>query len=654
MKRLFLAGVMGILSLVSTQAQLAITEVMTGEADKNHPDWWELKNFGTNDIDLTGYQWNDDSHGGFSAGDSAPFTGVTIHAGETICVTEIKGVVTDADTFRTWWGLSSGIQVVVLNSADPGLGDTGDSVRIWSTTLAALGSNTNGLDLEQCPEYLVHRLETGDVQTPGKDGSSLTYNSVNNRFDIISTNGVNGAFTAATAADVGSPGVGPNPVPANVFQVPASRTNTVGDTVTFTNTGYSLPPLHFHWFFGASAIDSRTAGVKVGYTNGISTLTLNNVQTTNAGTYTVIAENGLQSFTNRATLAVVSAATASSITAVTPPFDTFDAFLGQTLKLSVTAGGFPTPQYQWQTNNVDLPGETNNQLSVSLSDTNQTAVYSVRVFNTAGSTNATFNVRVIPVPNLVITEVMSGESADNSNGDTSGHQDWFELSNLGNFAVNLHGFRIDDSHQSLAQSAPVTNRTMIQPYESVVLVQNMTADAFRAWWGTNLPATVKIIGFNGAGQGLSGSGDDVHIWNAAATSDGDQVTGVNFLTGTVGVSFGFDPTIPNQTGFYGFAPDGLSTVGVNGAFVATVGGDVGSPGTIVTLPKIVNFGPTNSGMAISWNNQPNWNYTVQYKTNLSDTNWTTLSNVTSDSSSVFGIVDPTVSTQRFYRVGLTP
>src|ERR1700753_3878186 len=98
MKRFLLAGFVAVVSLVSAQAQLAVTEVMTGEADKNHPDWWELKNYGTNDIDLTGYSWNDDSHGGLSGADSAPFTGVTIHAGETICVTEIKGVVTDAST----------------------------------------------------------------------------------------------------------------------------------------------------------------------------------------------------------------------------------------------------------------------------------------------------------------------------------------------------------------------------------------------------------------------------------------------------------------------------------------------------------------------------------------------------------------------------
>jgi hypothetical protein len=653
MKRLISIGFVMMLGLLSLRAQLAITEVMTGEVDKNHPDWWELKNYGTNDIDLTGYSFNDDSHGGLSGADSASFAGVTIHAGEIILVTEIKSPVIDAATFRAWWGLSASVQVVVLNASDPGLGDTGDAVRLWSTNIAALGSNTNGLDLDQAPEFLVQRIDTIDVKTPGADGRTTTYNTNTGVYSIISTNGILGAFVASTTADVGSPGVAQPPSPATITRVPANATNSVGDSVTFTNAGIALPPLIYHWFFNGSPIDSRTPGVKLNYTNGISTITLNNLQLTNAGTYTVIAANGLESFTNTAVLTVNSLPTAPTIISVTPAVDSFDAFLGQSVILGVTAGGFPAPSYQWQTNGVDISDATNNQFSLSLSDTNQTAVYSVHVFNASGSTNTSFNVRVIPVPNLVITEVMSGESINNSNGDTSGHADWFELSNLGNFPVNLFGFRIDDNHQSLGQAATVTNRTMIQPYESVVLVQTMTPQAFRDWWGPNLPANTQIITYNGAGQGLSGSGDDVHVWNAAASANADQAASVNFLAGTDGDSFGFDPTVANQTGFLGFAPDGLSTAGVNGAFVAAVGGDIGSPGSIVNLPR-TSIAATNGGIAISWLNQPNWAYVIQYKTNLADANWTTLSNVTSDSSAVFGIVDPTISTQRFYRVGLNP
>ncbi|HEY3931895.1 MAG TPA: lamin tail domain-containing protein [Verrucomicrobiae bacterium] len=668
-KKLLTICLMGIYASLQVRAQLAVTEVMSGETDKNHPDWYELHNYGTNAISLTGYSWNDDAHSGFSGADTASFTGYSIAAGETIIVTEVKGAVTDAPTFRTWWGISNSIQVVVLNSADPGLGanpivsgtERADSVRLWNTNLTSLGSNTNGLDLDECPDYLVQRVDLGDTTN-----QSLLFDPANGLFDVLSVNGVNGAFASATVAtDIGSPGITPSSVAATIVQTPAPETATVGDSVSFTNGGFALPPLVFHWYFNNTLITSQTPGVSIQHvtpgltdtlSNDISVLTLTGVQTTNAGTYMVIASNGLQAFTNTAVLTVNTAPTKPTILSSTPTVNSFDAYLGQTVNFSVLASGFPTPVYHWQKNNTDISDATNSQYALALSDTNQSAVYSIIVSNSAGSTNVSFTVNVTSVPNLVITEVMSGESTNNSNGDTSGHGDWFELSNFGDFPVNLFGYQIDDSHDSLSQSVTVTNRAMIHPGESVVFVQDMTPDQFRTWWGTNLSPSVQIIDYSGSGQGLSGSGDEVHVWDAVATDNLDEVTSVSFSTNVVGDSFGFDPTATDQTGFIGLndVPGSLSVVGVDGAFAATVGGDIGSPGTIVNLPSITGLTKTNGGFQLSWINQPDWNYTVQYKNSLNDLNWTTLTNITSDSSSIFSLIDPTIGTNRFYRVGLTP
>lgn len=656
----FIVGLFAISTIFHAQAQLAITEVMSGETDKNHPDWWELHNYGTNDINLTGYSWNDDSHGGFSGADSASFTGVTIHSNETIIVTEQKGVVTDAGTFRTWWGLGSSVQVVVLNSADPGLGASPlvsgtkrtDSVRLWRTNLAALGANTTGLDLDECSDYLVQRVDLGVTVS-----QSVLYDPTNDVHDILSVSGVNGAFASATVAtDIGSPGVAPSSVAATIRQTPVAETVTVGDSVTFTNGGTALPPLVYHWYFNNTPITSQTPGVSIHHitpgltdtlTNNISVLTLTGVQTNIAGTYTVIAENGLESFSNNATLTVNQTPTAPTVDSAPP--DSLEAYIPQTVPLTVVASGFPAPTYQWYSNNVAIAGQTGNVLSLSLSSTNQSAIYSVIVTNSAGGTNISTALNVTPKPNLIITEVMSGESTNNSNGDTSGHGDWFELSNLGYFPVNLHGYRIDDSHNSIAQSAAVTDKTFIRPGESVVLIQNMTPQAFRTWWGTNLPSNVQIITYNGSGQGLSGSGDEVHVWNAAATDNADQVTAVGFGAGTDGDSFGFDLTYLDQSGFDGFT---LSTAGVNGAFVATVGGDIGSPGAIINVPLLTTATFTNGGFNLSWISQPNWNYTIQDKTNLTDLVWSTLTNIMSGDTNVMNYTDSTTSTQRFYRVML--
>ncbi len=420
MKRTTLILLAATFAYTLAQAQLAITEVMSGENDKNHPDWFELHNYGTNDIDLTGYSFNDDAHGGFSGADTGPFDGVTIHSNETILVTEQKGI-TDAPGFRTWWGLDGSVQVVVLNSADPGLSanplETGfnraDSVRLWRSNLAALGSNTNGLDLEECPEYLVQRVDLGNTTN-----QSLLFDPASGTYDILSTSGVGGAY-ASDNGEIGSPGIAPIAIPATIAQTPDDQVATVGDTVTFTNGGISLPPLIFQWYFNGTPVNSQTPGVSVAHitagmdnsiTNDITVLTLTDVQTTNSGTYMVIASNGLASFTNSATLTVNATPTAPSILSSTPALDSFDAYLGQTPTFEIVASGYPAPVYHWQKNNADIPGETNSQYVLSLNNTNQSGTYSVIVSNSVGSTNVSFAVNVTPVPNLVITEVMSGES----------------------------------------------------------------------------------------------------------------------------------------------------------------------------------------------------------------------------------------------------
>src|ERR1039457_6926735 len=78
-KRFLIACFSGFLALAQARAQLAITEVMTSEADSTHPDWWEVTNFGTNNVDITAYSWQADSHGGFSGADTASFAGVIVH-----------------------------------------------------------------------------------------------------------------------------------------------------------------------------------------------------------------------------------------------------------------------------------------------------------------------------------------------------------------------------------------------------------------------------------------------------------------------------------------------------------------------------------------------------------------------------------------------
>lgn len=647
-KKFLTVFAIGVSAFFQAHAQLVITEVMTAEVDGNHPDWWELTDFGTNSVDLTGYSWNDDSHGGFSGADSAPFTGVIIHPGESVIFTESSTAITTPALFRSWWGIDNTIQVVMLGSGDPGLGAGGDSVRLWSTNAVSMGSATNGMDIVQAPDFLVDRVDT----LPAPKGHSLICNTNNGLFGITNIAGVYGAFTAAITADVGSPGVAStNAGPIVIVSQPTNLLVNVGTPAVFQITAFGYPKPRFQWLFNGVPVDAnliQTEQTVFTITNNYcrSTLTITNVQITNGGTFRVVVTNGFQTVVSSNAVLTVNTAPLAPVFTQTPSPTNLYAYLGQTITFTAGAFGNPPPGFQWRHNGVNIDGQTDSQYMFTLSDNNQAGTYTIAATNSAGTNTASVVLIITPKPLLFITEVMSSESTNTDTGDSSNDSDWWELSNFGNFPVNIQGYRFDDNHFSLADAYTITNNVTIQPGESIILVESMTPDQFRTWWGPqNLPANLQIIKYPKIG--FSAVQDAVTLWNAATAigNESDYIDSVGFGTAIRGDSFGFNPTQLDDDGFGGF-----SVAGVNGAFVAAVGGDVGSPGTIVNVPSFTGVTKTGGGMVLSWFTQPNWTNIVQFKNNLADPNWTTLTNVPGDNTSAASFVDPTTSTQRFYRV----
>lgn len=323
-----------------------------------------------------------------------------------------------------------------------------------------------------------------------------------------------------------------------------------------------------------------------------------------------------------------------------------DAYLGQTPTFSVVASAAPTPGYQWMFNGAPLSNQTNAQLTLSLTQAGQAGTYAVVVSNVLGTASASFALNLTPKPNLAITEVLSSESKG-TNNSTLDHMDWWELSNLGTFPVNLHGFRFDDSHDSLADADIITNTAVIQPGESVVLVEDMTPAQFRLWWGAaRLPANLQILSYPSIG--FSSSADAIYVWNAAASASTDLVASVTFPAATRGVTFGYNP----DTHAFG----ALSVAGQNGAFAAAVNGDVGSPGTLINLPSFTRYQfSAGTGFGLSFVTQPNRHYQVQYKDDLNSPSWTLLTELTANTTSATA-TDPNAGTNacRYYRVVITP
>ena len=618
------------IGLIQVPAQLAITETMSSESTNlatglvvAGPDYWELSNFGTNSIDLTGYSFNDSDATRGGDANTSVFDGVTIAPGESIVLVQTGTGVASRDDFVNWWGaanLPANLQVLFYSGN--GLSASGDSVVLWSPTAV---SDADYVD----------RVDFGEAVR----GHSFTYNPTNGLFGMVSSNGVGGAFKAVTSDDEGSPGATTGPVTLGFIQqpTPSSLTLPAGSDATFTVIAKGLPHPHYQWQFNGTNLDGAMQ----------ATLIVTNVQATNAGNYSVILSNGVSTVTSsNAVLAITTAPVAPTFTAV-PPANA-DAFIGQVVQFTALANGSPTPTITWKTNGVTVA--TGSQLNFSGVQLSDAATYVVTAANSAGATNLSLTMTVGPKPRLVITEVMPAGSGE------TGHADWWELTSFDSRPYNLRGWRWDDSSHSLAPNNAYifTNDIVIHPGESVIFVEGMTPDAFRTWWGTQLPANLQVVSYAGGGLGLSQTADEVNVWNALTLPGNElfeRIAGVNFAQTYLGSTLIYDPENPPVGGVMGvFSTNSVLGEAANGVFVAAVGGSHGSPGYVVA-PVFPNAAITNNGanVAVSFNTIATRNYTVEYKTNLADAGWTTLNSLTAIGTNST-VMDSAAPPQKFYRV----
>jgi hypothetical protein len=174
---------------------------------------------------------------------------------------------------------------------------------------------------------------------------------------------------------------------------------------------------------------------------------------------------------------------------------------------------------------------------------------------------------------VLITEV-------DANGSSAAYgADWFELYNSGSSAVDLTGWKMDDSSASFSTAVSLRGATSIAPGSFIIFLEgNATgttdstiSSSFQSTWGVS-----PTLGFyGGSGVGLSGSGDGVNLFD----SGGNLMASVSFGASTVG-----GPTFDNTAGLNNATLTQFSVVGVNGAFQAAVGPEIGSPG-VVAVPE---------------------------------------------------------------------
>lgn len=246
----------------SVQAQLLVTEIQSSQsatAPAGKGDYWELTNFGNTALALGNYKWGD-IKGDPNATDVATIpTGTSIAAGESIIF-----ALTDAISFRAWWNLPAGMQVI--SSSAPGLGKD-DAIALYDTHGSRVLYLSYALGGFIKSDGSTAGGRHAGISAGGTDASQAmiwdpTSGTSNPRY-TCATLATFGCFQAAVGTDRGSPGVTNSTVSQPVVDFTAGANHiTLGQTVTLTATMQNFSgSLSFRWNFGDGTTDITSGAV---------------------------------------------------------------------------------------------------------------------------------------------------------------------------------------------------------------------------------------------------------------------------------------------------------------------------------------------------------------------------------------------------------
>ncbi len=288
------------------------------------------------------------------------------------------------NSFTTPTNLTGTVGVLFTNSLvlKSSGGDPGASTVITSngvpTALVASGKTTS---FAMPPGLILKFMDNGTpAGNPVYDaiyGTPTTAGTNTFRVDMSypGQTTVSATFTIAILASSGSPPV--------ITNQPASLTNNVGSNPNFSVTAGSIAPLSYQWYFNTNTALPNATNVS---------LTLTNVQLSNAGYYRVAITNSAGATNSFNAL----------LTVIQPPVLTnnpvsFTNVAGGDATFTVLAGGSAPLAYQWYFNtNTALSDATNTSFPLTGIRASQTGSYLVIITNAGGSVTS-------PPANLVVT-----------------------------------------------------------------------------------------------------------------------------------------------------------------------------------------------------------------------------------------------------------
>ncbi|MGB0579372.1 MAG: beta strand repeat-containing protein [Limisphaerales bacterium] len=258
-----------------------------------------------------------------------------------------------------------------------------------STLIVCAGTNVVYSVVATGTAPLAYQWNFNGVAIAGQTASTLTLANVttanSGSYTVTVSNGLGSVTSTAVALTVAT-------VPTITSQ-PVSTGAGAGGTISLSVVASSLLPVTYQWNLNGAAIPGATG----------STYTKVGITTADAGTYTVTVSNACGSTTSNS----------ASVTIGEPP-----TILGhpqsQQVKVNsasvlfnVVAIGTQPFSYQWLSNNIAIPGETNGVLQLTGITTAMAGNYGVIVANAFGSATSTNGVLTVLEPPVVTTQPLA-------------------------------------------------------------------------------------------------------------------------------------------------------------------------------------------------------------------------------------------------------
>lgn len=395
---------------------------------------------------------------------------------------------------------------------------TGD-VDFYRFVMPAAGQSDHYIEIDSAMSHPLLGVGRVDFALLNSSGSSLATAStpVGSGTRRISLDGRGaGTYLLRVEGRIGSYGWYdlvislPTGAPPTITTHPRSQTVTAGASVTFDVVASGTAPLSYQWRKDSENLVGQTG----------TSLTLNSVQASHAGSYTVMVSNGAGNATsNPAVLTVNPAAVAPTIT-THPQSQTATA--GATVMFNVVATGTPPLSYQWRKGSEDLAGQTGSSLTLANVQSAHAGSYTVVVRNAADSVTsnpATLTVnptgaptgaaeRVLPAgyvagtPFTVTLEITAGQQAVAWGVEDQPPAGWAvsAISHGGVFDEQNRKVKWDPFFINLPEDRVRTLTYAVTP--PVGTTGGATFDGLASFDGVNAPITgQRTIAPGGAGAG---------------------------------------------------------------------------------------------------------------------------------------------------------